>query len=311
MTSTGLDAAATQLYGYLVDHGPTSMKDLHAQFGSDVSDTLGTLREAGYVIGEPPAARAPQRAFGPLLQEARGRLEALEYHVEALQDRWTANAANTGAPLVERITTREELRKVYNKLDRRTQIEWMQVFTAPFVHLPPFTAPPEDYDPSVLPVRRFIYERAILSSAGGLASVRNAADWGAQIRIADEVSNKLIISDRKVALTPEVPRATLPMLRTTAPALLSGLVAQFEADWAAAAPLDVETSQLAAMPDELSNEDLVALQLVIAGEKLDNIARSMRCSRSTVQRRVTRMCELAGVKTKPQLVHYATKHWLR
>jgi DNA-binding CsgD family transcriptional regulator len=306
----GLGAAASQLYGYLVDHGPTPTKDLQAVFGLGVDGTLAELREAGFVIGDPPAARAPERAFGPLLQVARSRVEALEIHVETMQDRWSANPANAGAPVVDRITTREELRKVYNRMDRRTQVEWMQVYTTPFEHLPPFTPPPEDHDPSALPVRRMIYERAILSSPGGLASIRNAADWGARIRIADEVPNKLIISDRKIALTPEEPRTTLPMLRTTSRALLIGLIAQFEADWEAATPLDLEASHVSAVPKELAPDDLVALQLVIAGEKLDSIARSMRCSRSTVQRRVTRMCELAGVKTKPQLVHYATKHWL-
>ncbi|MEV4806830.1 hypothetical protein AB0K18_43120 [Nonomuraea sp. NPDC049421] len=310
MKRMGLDAAASELYGYLVDNGPTPVADLRKKLGPDVDDTLAELREAGFVIGKPPAARAPERAFGPLLEAARSRVEALEIHVETMQDRWKANPAYTSSPIVERITTREELRKVYEKLDRRTQVEWMQVFTTPFEHLPPFTPPPPDHDPSTLPLRRMIYERGILASPGGLASIRNAAAWGARIRIAEAVPTKLVISDRRIALTPEEPRTPLPMLRTTSPAILIGLLAQFEADWEAATPLDLETSHASAVPRELEPEDLVALQLVIAGEKLDSIARSLRCSRSTVQRRVTRMCALAGVKTRPQLVHYATKHWL-
>lgn len=313
MTSMGLDDAATRrLYGFLVDHGPTPIQDLQAAFGQDVDNQLATLREEGYVIGEElPAARAPKRAFDPLLREARRRVQALEHDVEILQDRYNANPANTGPVLVERLTTREEFAKVYRKLDRRTHVEWMQVFTAPFLPAPPFTPPPPDHDPEALPLRRMVYEREILASPGALASIRNAAEWGVRIRIAEKVSTKLIISDRRIALTPEQPRGTLPMLRTTSPALVAGLVAAFEAEWAGAEPLEVDPSELMSVPRDLANDDLMTLQLVIGGEKYETIARTMRCSAKTVQRRVTKMCKLAGVRTRNQLVHYATLHWLR
>lgn len=310
MTSKGLDALADQVYIFLVDHGPTPLPEIQAVFGADAPDAVSVLREDGYVIGEPPAARPPRRAFSPLVHEARRRLETLESHVEALQDRYDANPANTGAPLVERITTREELTRTYNALDKATKLEWMQLYTAPFVPLPPFTPPPPGHNPNSLPVRRMVYERDCLANPGALASIRNAARWGVRIRIATEVSNRLVISDRKVAMSPEAPPAHLPFVKTSSPVLVAALVAQFEAEWQAAVPLEGDPDRLTSIPSDLDGDDLVALQLILQGEKYSMIARTMKCSPKTVQRRVDRMCQLAGVKGRSQLVHYATLHWL-
>ncbi|MFC7641515.1 LuxR C-terminal-related transcriptional regulator [Streptosporangium lutulentum] len=97
------------------------------------------------------------------------------------------------------------------------------------------------------------------------------------------------------------------MMMIKAPPLVAGQIARFEEEWERAIPYNAD---IVRAPQELGVQDRRILQQVVAGETDNAIARLCECSPRTVGRSIARMRELAGVGTRGQLIHFATKNWL-
>ncbi|ARZ67133.1 regulatory protein [Streptomyces albireticuli] len=126
----------------------------------------------------------------------------------------------------------------------------------------------------------------------------------------DRVPAELVVTDRAIALVPLTPRsgeAAEPTALLVHPGvLLASLVDLFEDVWHEARPLRVRATE-AEGPDAL---DLEVLSLLLAGLTDTSVAKQLGLGLRTVQRRVKRLMELAGVTTRLQLGwHAAQRGW--
>ncbi len=142
------------------------------------------------------------------------------------------------------------------------------------------------------------------------------------MRVAERIPAELVIADRAVALLPLTPRtaglAALPELPEPAALvvhpgpLLASLVNLFEDIWNESLPIRVcaDAARRAADgspagPDAL---DLAVLSLLMDGLTDASVAKQLGLGLRTVQRRVKRLMELAGVTTRLQLGWHAAAH---
>ncbi|MFG1709175.1 LuxR C-terminal-related transcriptional regulator [Nonomuraea sp. M3C6] len=264
------------------------------------------------MIGDPPRARRPRHALNPAVAEAAYTLDRLTQLMQDLDQRYEASGHYRSADeTVSILTSREEVTSVFDVLQSTVRADWMQLITGPFFPL----APPLPPERSTVPLvdlnvrRRVVYEKEVMSNPAVMEGLRTTLRWGgAQIRFTERLPTKLLIVDSAVALTPHQERGgELPMLMIKSAPLIAGQIARFEEEWERAIPYNVDLSQA---PKELDVQDRKILQQVVAGETDKVIARVCECSPRTVGRSIQRMRQLAGVATRGQLIHYATKNWL-
>ncbi|GAA1768415.1 helix-turn-helix transcriptional regulator [Nonomuraea bangladeshensis] len=313
MPLSGDDSNELRLYKYLIDNGPTPAENL-LHVVPDPEHTLDWLRDHGFVVGDPPRARRPRRAFIPAVSRAAYTLDRLQTLMLDLEHRYedSPHYRSAGEPVAQ-LTSREEVTSVFDLLQNTVRHDWMQLITGPFLPLAP-PPPPPSPDRSLTTTggpacrRRVVYEKEVMSNPAVMEGLRATLRWGgAQIRFTDRLPTKLLIVDNAVALTPVEERGGLPMMMIESPPLVAGQVARFEEEWDKAIPYNVDISSA---PSDLDPQDRKILQQVVAGETDAKIARICESSPRTVGRRIARMRRLAGVSTRGQLIHYATKHWL-
>ncbi|MEQ4724730.1 hypothetical protein [Nonomuraea sp. B19D2] len=304
------DSDELRLYKYLIDHGPTRAENL-LDVVQGPEHTLEWLRGQGFVIGDPPRARRPRHALTPAVSEAAHTLDRLKQLIQDLEQRYedSPHYQSAGEPL-SKLTSREEVTTVFDLLQKTARRDWMQLITSPFLPMAGAHPPERSTDPAIGHNcrRRVVYEREAMSNPKVMEGLRATLRWGgAQIRFTDRLPTKLLIVDGVVALTPAEERGSLPMLMIESAPLLAGQIARFEEEWEKAIPYNVDISSA---PADLDLQDRKILQQVVAGETDRVIARVCESSPRTVGRRIARMRQLAGVSTRGQLIHYATKHWL-
>jgi len=149
---------------------------------------------------------------------------------------------------------------------------------------------------------RTIYDPDALGPADRVEKLRQLAESGEEARVLDGVPMKLVIADRRMALAPhEHPEDdTAVLLRSSA--LLDGLVTLFETLWDQATPLwpHHRWPVRDAVPDALSTRDQQLLALLAAGLTDQAIARKLGVALRTVERRVRRMMDGLGARTRFQ-----------
>ncbi len=152
---------------------------------------------------------------------------------------------------------------------------------------------------------RTIYDRDALGPVDRVEKLRQLAASGEEARVLDDVPMKLVIADRRIGLAPyELPGddETAVLLRPSA--LLDGLVTLFETLWEQATPLWPHHRWPAARDaravDPLSTRDQQLLALLAAGLTDQAIARKLGVALRTVERRVRRMMDGLGARTRFQ-----------
>jgi DNA-binding NarL/FixJ family response regulator len=123
------------------------------------------------------------------------------------------------------------------------------------------------------------------------------------------VPTKLVIADGALAMVPLTSRTAEPAaLVVHASGLLESLSGLFEAVWRDALPLRLGESSRTITeqePDGPDGTDLEILSLLLAGLTDASVAKQLDLGLRTVQRRVKRLMELAGVTTRLQLGWHA------
>ncbi|MEU7134232.1 winged helix-turn-helix transcriptional regulator [Streptomyces sp. NPDC046261] len=134
---------------------------------------------------------------------------------------------------------------------------------------------------------------------------------GGRLRVVDRIPAELVIADRRVALLP------LPCGPDGAAALvvhdgrlLNCLVDLFEDVWHEGRPLrpGLPAAGCAGAVPGPDATDLAVLALLLAGLTDASVAKQLGLGLRTVQRRVKRLMELAGVTTRLQLGWHAAEH---
>ena len=139
---------------------------------------------------------------------------------------------------------------------------------------------------------RVVYDRTSLAEPGQPALLEALTAAGQEARVSADVPMKLVISDRRLALTPLSLHHGLTdaALLVHESGLLDALAALFESVWQRAIPLP-----------EAGDEDGRLLLLLASGLKDEAIARQLGIGERTVRRRVAALADRLGARTRFQL----------
>ncbi|WP_162890402.1 helix-turn-helix transcriptional regulator [Streptomyces olivoreticuli] len=164
--------------------------------------------------------------------------------------------------------------------------------------------------------QRVVVDRSAPARAVVLAPGSGHGGSAARVRAVGRVPAEFVVADRAVALVPLSRHAAGPAapaaLVVRPGALLTSLADLFEDVWHQALPLRTGVDGAlyeipGAGPDTV---DLEVLSLLLAGLTDASVAKQLGLGLRTVQRRVKRMMELAGVTTRLQLGwHAAERGW--
>ncbi|WP_067684197.1 MULTISPECIES: helix-turn-helix domain-containing protein [Actinoplanes] len=308
-----LPVAEQQAYRLLLRMAGAGPADLAVHAGIDVADAaalLESLRDKGLAAGGPSFdALPPDVVLGEVLLREQQDLEAARRMVASLSEEYRTTARRRSADhLVEIVVGAGALRQRLREMQdsARDEILW-------FCRANPIAMQgPENTEETSALTRgvryRAIYERELLEKPGELDSIVEAIKLGEQSRTLPTLPVRLAIADRALAICPLVPDAVRGLGEPSAAVirsseLLDALIALFESYWERATPL---------FPYGAAEEpDRLLLSLIVAGMPDKSIATHLGVSKRTVQRRVDRLMDVAGVDSRAGLAFQAAKRgWL-
>jgi DNA-binding MarR family transcriptional regulator len=278
---------------------------------AQAQELLEALHRKGLATGGPTFHALPADvALGDALLREQQSLESARQMVAALSEEYRSNTRRRSAEhLVEIVVGAEALRARLREMQDSAEKEILWFCRANPIAM---QGPENTEENSALErgVRyRAIYERELLEKPGELDSIIEAIGQGEQSRTLPVLPVRLAIADQRLAICPLVPDAargvgppTAALIRPSE--LLDALVALFESYWERATPL---------LPDGGVGEepDRLLLSLFVSGMPDKSIATQLGVSRRTVQRRLDRLMDIAGVDTRPGLAFQAARRgWL-
>ncbi|GAA0490079.1 transcriptional regulator [Paractinoplanes deccanensis] len=309
-----LSTAEQHAYRVLVRMAGATAGDLADQDGlspAEARDVLESLHGKGLATAGPTFHALPADvALGDALLREQQALESARQMVAALSEEYRSNTRRRSAEhLVEIVVGARALRERLREMQDSAEEEILWFCRANPIAM---QGPENTEENSALErgVRyRAIYERELLEKPGELDSIVEAIGLGEQSRTLPTLPVRLAIADHRLAVCPLVPDAARGVGQPTAALirpseLLDALVALFESYWDRATPL---------LPDGGAAEepDRLLLSLFVSGMPDKSIATQLGVSRRTVQRRLDRLMDIAGVDTRPGLAFQAARRgWL-
>jgi DNA-binding CsgD family transcriptional regulator len=308
------------VYRYLAEHGETPAALVARGLGLDgdaVADSLGRLRERGYVVGETPDARRPDQVFAGIVRGMEAQLFAVRARVAELQELYDRAYRPTTRGPVALLTSRTQAAQAMDDLELGATSTLEKMITAPYtqltqIHPPEHNARRDSNGVVRMPRRRVIFEQAVVDDPRALPGIRNKLSLpNTEVRVAEKLPYKLVISDEKRALVPVYPPGEGDRIATH---LITGgndLTAHqlvFERCWQAATPLSANADNFT---EGFTAEELQLLQLLVGGSTNEAIARLLNVNVRTVARRLTELRERAGVTSRAALITHAATQWMR
>lgn len=318
MNHLGMTAEDEDVYRHLAEHGETPVTLLARRLSLDeqtVADSIDRLRDRGYVVGEIPDARRPDQVFTGIVRGLEAELFGVRARVAELQEVYDRAYRPSACPVVL-LASRTQVAQAMDDLELNAARTLDKMITEPYTELaemhPPGHEARRGCDGVVRTPRcRVIFEQAVVDNPRALPGIRNRlALPNSEVRVADTLPYKLIISDGERALVPAYPAGHKDRLATHYIAggvevLAHTLV--FEQFWAAATPLSANADSFA---EGFTAEELQLLQLLVGGATNEAIARLLDVSVRTVQRRLTYLEERAGVTSRAALITHAATQWM-
>ncbi|MEV5612455.1 helix-turn-helix domain-containing protein [Streptomyces sp. NPDC052225] len=313
----GLDEVHESAYRALVSVGAADVSDLARRLTLAEHETERTLRRlehhglAAQSSARPGrwVAAPPGVALGALLTQQRHELEKAELAAALLAEEYRSQAVEPEVhDLVEVVTGAAAVSQRFLQIQLGATTEVCALVTGN-----PVVVPAPDNAAEAQAVGRgvdyrVVIERAVLSQPEGLTDLSAAIGRDEQVRVVDQVPTKLVIADGTLAMVPLTSRTAEPAaLVVHASGLLESLTGLFEAVWREALPLRLGESGHAETvgADGPDDTDLEVLSLLLAGLTDASVAKQLDLGLRTVQRRVKRLMELAGVTTRLQLGWHA------
>ncbi|MEV6329197.1 winged helix-turn-helix transcriptional regulator [Streptomyces sp. NPDC051909] len=329
----GLELDEERVYRALIGRPDTTaalLSDQLALSHAPVDKALTRLVEWGLATRSADArftAAPPAMALGALISQRRDGLRTAEQALVAFAEEH--RAAMTGSSitdLIEVVTGVDAIRHRFLQVQQAARTQVRSFITAPFVALPPDenTAEPMALGRGVC--FRAVLDREVLAEPGIVRDAVDSLRNGVQLRVADHVPMKLVLADADLGL---VPLAVTPAGEPGAvllhrSGLLDALDALFETVWRAARPLrlsdpesdpepapgDENVGIVEAGPEGPTELDRRILALLLAGLTDLTAATQLGLSPRTLHRRLRRLMDLAGVRTRMQLgAHAARNGW--
>ncbi|WP_086773168.1 helix-turn-helix transcriptional regulator [Streptomyces bobili] len=312
----GLDERHESAYRALVSVGAADVPDLARRLALGEQDTERALRRlerhglAAQSSGRPGrwVAAPPGVALGALLTRQRHELEQAELTAALLAEAYRAAAAEPSVhDLVEVVTGAAAVSQRFLQIQLGATDEVCALVTGTPVAVTGVDNDAEEQAAARGVRYRVVLERAVLDQPDGVTELTAALGRDEQVRVVDEVPTKLVVADGSLALVPLTVRSAEPAaLVVHASGLLELLSGLFESVWRQALPLRLgERGVTEEGPDGPDATDLEILSLLLAGLTDASVAKQLGVGLRTVQRRVRRLMELAGVTTRLQLGWHA------
>ncbi|MEY9877875.1 sugar-specific transcriptional regulator TrmB [Streptacidiphilus sp. MAP12-33] len=329
----GLDERAELVYRALLSFGAVTPDALGERLSLNpclVQQSLTELEANGLAAASASlpdhyVAAPPGVALAPALSQRRHELQEAERVVEMLADEYrrTGAASSGAADLVEVVSGVSALRHRFEQIQLGTERELLALVTEAPVAVRPEENGAEDIVVARGVVHRTVLSRDRLADGPVMEALALALERGQQVRVAEQVPTKLVVSDRRLAMVPLLALGTPgepAALLVRAPGLLEALIGLFEQCWQSAYPvrfaadgvvgLDgpaglVGPGGLEVAEDRPDPVDLQILSLLLTGLTDASVAKQLDLGLRTVQRRVQRLMTLTGVSTRLQLGWHA------
>ncbi|POX45926.1 hypothetical protein C3489_33090 [Streptomyces sp. Ru71] len=315
LTAIGLDETDESAYRALVSLGASDVPDLSRRLSCGEDDTERALRRlerqglAAQSSGRPGrwVAAPPGVALGALLTQRRHELEKAELTAALLAEEYRAGAAEPAVhDLVEVVTGAAAVAQRFLQMQLGATEEVCALVTGNPAVVSGTDNDAEEQAAGRGVRYRVVVERSVLDLPHGLTELTAALSRDERVRVVDEVPTKLVVVDRALALVPLSRRAEPAALVVHASGLLELLSGLFESVWREALPLRLGPDGVTEDgPDGPDGTDLEILSLLLAGLTDASVAKQLDLGLRTVQRRVRRLMELAGVTTRLQLGWHA------
>ncbi|MEW2256445.1 helix-turn-helix domain-containing protein [Streptomyces sp. NPDC047869] len=322
LAAIGLDETHESAYRALVSVGAAEVADLARRLSLAEPDTERALRrlERHGLAAQSPArpgrwvAAPPGVALAALLTQRRHELEQAELAAALLAEEYRATAAEPEVhDLVEVVTGASAVAQRFLQMQLGATEEVCALVTGNPMVVSGTENDAEEQAAGRGVRYRVVVERAVLDLPHGLTELTAALGRNERVRVLDRVPTKLVIADRSLAMVPLTTRTVEPAaLVVHASGLLELLAGLFDSVWREALPLRLAASGVAEQrPDGPDPTDLEVLSLLLAGLTDASVAKQLDLGLRTVQRRVKRLMELAGVTTRLQLGwHACERGWV-
>ncbi|MFE9906272.1 helix-turn-helix transcriptional regulator [Streptomyces achromogenes] len=316
LAAIGLDETHEAAYRALVSVGAADVADLARRLTLAEQDAERALRrlERHGLAAQSPArpgrwvAAPPGVALAALLTQRRHELEQAELTAALLAEEYRATAAEPAVhDLVEVVTGASAVAQRFLQLQLGAAEEVCALVTGDPMVVSGTENEAEEQAAGRGVRYRVVVERAVLDRPHGLTELRAALGRDERVRVVDRVPTKLVVADRSLALVPLTSKSAEPAaLVVHASGLLELLAGLFESVWRDALPLRLGAEGVTEEPPGRPDPtDLEVLSLLLAGLTDASVAKQLDVGLRTVQRRVRRLMELAGVTTRMQLGWHA------
>ncbi|MER8089865.1 LuxR C-terminal-related transcriptional regulator [Streptomyces sp. NPDC087532] len=318
LQALGLSATAEAAYLALVEWGPqtlTELTDRPALVGSlldGLRDAVAELSDIGLVSRTDGRLTAqPPRAVLEAVAERRARQARIAYEsATALSQYWLDHTA--GASYVEVVDTSERRGEIQSRVHNGavSQVRALSIGPVGGGDRMPEVGPGtlDALDRGI--AYQVVYSANILQDPKALEVANECVARGEQARVFPDVAlNVLVCDDRFAVVSVAAPNRTGHHSVVVQPSgLLDGLIGVFESYWQIAVPLPPAGE---AVKSEATPEGRQLLSYLSTGLTDESIARELRVSERTVARRIARLQEMLGAKTRFQLgVQASRRGWL-
>ncbi|MER5759888.1 helix-turn-helix domain-containing protein [Streptomyces sp. NPDC002082] len=304
LDALGISAQQEGLYQALLRHPERTAAELAEATGQPapaVRRSLQELQDQGLVVRTPtrPARfrpAPPDLAISVLANSLHQRIDQAKLAAAELTALWQQGRIEHEPP-VQIVQGADANIRYFQQVQRSTTGEVLTFDMPPYVLAGMPTQTEVQLELMAKGVTyRTVYDRTALAGTEQMELARTLNRQGEKARVVGGLPLKLLIADRTTALVPFVLAGERQTLVLKASPLLDGLLALFESQWERGTPL--WGSGPAA--DEISEEDVQLLGFAAAGHTDEIIARRLGVNRRTVERRMRRLMDRLGARTRFQ-----------
>lgn len=307
-----LDSAAQHAYRTILHDGPKAQVELADDLTVKDLEAAGLvhLDELGVVHACPPRTATELWAVRRELEisQVRKAAEVLTQEYRGRQSR--------SSDIIEWVVGRERSRELFASLQQRAQREIKGFDRGPYVHASGTVEPDQVAAHERGVSIRVVYESSVLHDKDKLASVDDCVAAGEQARVFSGVPLKLFVSDDDIAMI-SLPGASsgessesTSLLAYPSP-LLDALIELFESFWRLSVPFDPGGVGGPSESLERAADTRRLLHLLAAGLSDKAIARDLGISERTLHRRMSKLHERLGVRSRFQIgVQAARNGWI-
>lgn len=324
LEALGLGPDEERLYQALLNEPDSSVAALARAGGISrklAIESLALLENKGLIARSSTSpvrfsATPPDLALGSLVVARQQELEQARLAIPQLAEQFRASVDQSGlSQLVEVVPGRDASVRRYEIMQSTAKREVVTLDKPPYAEEigPPNQA---QLDALARGVRyRVIYDPLALEIPKMMEDIEFHARAGEEARILEGLPIKLVIADREVGLVPidtgtDTVHGSLFLHESS---LLSALYDLFERLWHASRPLQVpglDTAD-ANVDEQLDSVDARILLLLRGGMKDQTIATQLDLAISTVERRVRKLMDRLGARSRFQAGAEATRRgWI-